>query len=68
MIDSYDKFPAKVYSEAVLAPDLEIYKRYFSESLHNINIAHCIMLSEQGLLSASDTKLILQGLVSIDKE
>mgnify|MGYP000716407917 FL=1 len=68
MIDSYDKFPAKVYSEAVLAPDLEIYKKYFSESLHNINIAHCIMLSEQGLLSASDTKLILQGLVSIDKE
>ena len=68
MIDSYDKFPAKVYSEAVLAPDLEIYKKYFSESLYNINIAHCIMLSEQGLLSASDTKLILQGLVSIDKE
>ena len=68
MIDSYDKFPAIVYSEAVLAPDLEIYKKYFSESLYNINIAHCIMLSEQGLLSASDTKLILQGLVSIDKE
>ena len=68
MAGSYDKFPANVYSEAVLAPDLEVYKEYFSESLHEINIAHCIMLSEQGLLNASETKSILQGLTSINSE
>ena len=68
MAGSYDKFPADVYSEAVLAPDLEVYKEYFSESLHEINIAHCIMLSEQGLLNASETKSILQGLTSINSE
>jgi argininosuccinate lyase len=68
MVDSYDKFPAKVYSEAVLAPDLEIYKEHFSESLHKINIAHGIMLGEQGLLNASEIKLIIQGLISIDEE
>lgn len=68
MAGSYDKFPADVYSEAVLAPDLEVYKEYFSESLHGINIAHCIMLSEQGLLNASETKSILQGLTSINSE
>jgi len=68
MAGSYDKFPANVYSEAVLAPDLEVYKEYFSESLHEINIAHCIMLNEQGLLNASGTKSILQGLTSINSE
>jgi len=68
MAGSYDKFPADVYSEAVLAPDLEVYKEYFSESLHEINIAHCIMLNEQGLLNASETKSILQGLTSINSE
>ena len=68
MAGSYDKFPADVYSEAVLAPDLEVYKEHFSESLHEINIAHCIMLSEQGLLNASETKSILQGLTSINSE
>ena len=68
MAGSYDKFPADVYSEAVLAPDLEVYKEHFSESLHEINIAHCIMLSEQGLLYASETKSILQGLTSINSE
>ena len=68
MAGSYDKFPANVYSEAVLAPDLEVYKEYFSESLHEINIAHCIMLNEQGLLNASETKSILQGLTSINSE
>ena len=68
MAGSYDKFPANVYSEAVLAPDLEVYKEYFSESLHEINIAHCIMLNEQGLLNALETKSILQGLTSINSE
>ena len=68
MVGSYDKFPANVYSEAVLAPDLEVYKEYFSESLHKVNIAHCIMLSEQGLLNESETKSILRGLTSINSE
>jgi len=68
MAGSYDKFPANVYSEAVLAPDLEVYKEYFSESLHEINIAHCIMLNEQGLLNALETKSILQGLTSINSD
>ena len=68
MAGSYDKFPADVYSEAVLAPDLEVYKEYFSESLHEINIAHCIMLNEQGLLNALETKSILQGLTSINSD
>ena len=49
MTGTYDKFPANVYSNAVLAPDLETYKKYFAESLHKINIAHGIMLKEQGL-------------------
>ncbi len=68
MTSLYDQFPANVYSDAVLGPDLEIYKKHFSESLHKINIAHGIMLNEQGLLSEAETKLIIQGLVSIDEE
>ena len=68
MTSLYDQFPANVYSDAVLSPDLEIYKKHFSESLHKINIAHGIMLNEQGLLSEAETKLIIQGLVSIDEE
>lgn len=68
MTGTYDKFPANVYSNAVLAPDLETYKKYFSESLHKINIAHGIMLKEQGLLSKNEANLIIQGLISINED
>ena len=68
MTGTYDKFPANVYSNAVLAPDLETYKKYFSESLHKINIAHGIMLKEQGLLSKNEANLIIEGLISINED
>ena len=68
MTGTYDKFPANVYSNAVLAPDLETYKKYFSESLHKINIAHGIMLKEQGLLTKNEANSIIQGLISINED
>ena len=41
---------------------------YFSESIHKINIAHGIMLKEQGLLSKNEANLIIQGLISINED
>ena len=51
MDQNFDKFPAAVYARSVLAPDLDIYRTFFSEALHDINVAHGIMLAKQWLLS-----------------
>jgi hypothetical protein len=37
MNSDYDTFPAQVYADSVLAPDLDIYKQHFSAPLHAIN-------------------------------
>ena len=62
MDQNFDKFPAEVYARSVLAPDLDIYRTFFSDALHDINVAHGIMLAKQGLLSASECADILAAL------
>ncbi len=68
MRSEYNQFPAAVYAESVLAPDFEVYKAHFSEELHQINLAHGIMLFEQGLLSLEEVRLMLVALEEIHKE
>ena len=68
MDSAYDQFPAPVYADAVLAPDLAIYKAHFSAPLHAINLAHGVMLAEKGLLEAADSAAILSALLEIDQE
>ena len=68
MNSDYDTFPAQVYADSVLAPDLDIYKQHFSAPLHAINLAHGVMLAEQGLLQPADSAAILAALLKIDKD
>ena len=68
MRSEYNQFPAAVYAESVLAPDFEVYKAHFSEELHQINLAHGIMLFEQGLLSSEEVRLMLVALKAIHTE
>ena len=68
MNSDYDSFPAQVYADSVLAPDLDIYKQHFSSPLHAINLAHGVMLAEQHLLQPADSAAILAALLKIDKD
>jgi len=68
MDSAYDQFPAPVYADAVLAPDLDIYKAHFSGPLHQINLAHAVMLAERKLLQATDSAAILSALLEIDRD
>ena len=67
MASDYDSFPASIYAQSVLAPDLDIYRQHFSAPLHAINLSHGVMLAERGLLEGGDASAILEALISIDQ-
>ena len=67
MCSDYDTFPAPIYAQSVLAPDLDIYRQHFSAPLHAINLSHGVMLAERGLLEGGDASAILETLISIDQ-
>ena len=64
----YDSFPASIYVQSVLAPDLDVYRQHFSAPLHAINLAHGVMLAEIGLIQSADASAILDALNGIDRE
>ncbi len=68
MTSDYDSFPASIYTKSVLAPDLDVYRQHFSAPLHSINIAHGVMLAEQGLLRSADAHAILGALTNINRD
>jgi argininosuccinate lyase len=65
--DDTSTFPNEVYKETVLAPLFEASKTTFADYHFRVNLAHCIMLTEQGILSDDQGKLILSALVDIEK-
>ena len=67
MASDYDSFPASIYAQSVLAPDLDVYRQHFSAPLHAINLSHGVMLAERGLLEGGDASAILEALISIDQ-
>ena len=60
-MNKYDKFPAKVYVDSFLKPDLFIYKNIFKDALFQINYAQCIMLNEQSIINDEEAKLIFSN-------
>ena len=64
----YDSFPASIYAQSVLSPDLDVYRQYFSAPLHAINLSHGVMLAEIGLIQSADASAILDALNGIDRE
>ncbi|MBX9600655.1 MAG: argininosuccinate lyase [Bryobacteraceae bacterium] len=61
-----DKFPAPAYEKTVLAVNFADAQKYFLEALLDIDFAHAVMLSEQGMLSREEARAVLRGLRSID--
>lgn len=61
-------FPNEVYKETVLAPLFGASKTTFADYHFRVNLAHCIMLTEQGILSDEQGKDILNALVEIEND
>jgi argininosuccinate lyase len=60
------QFPAPIYAETVLGPNFEEAKRHFLDALLDIHYAHTRMLAAQGILTASEERLLLEALNGLD--
>jgi argininosuccinate lyase len=60
------KFPAPIYRDTVLAPVFADAKRYFLESLLEIEYAHTLMLARQGIMPANEAALCIRALDGLD--
>ncbi len=61
-----EKFPAENYKQNVLADCFEDAKEYFLDAYHRVDLAHAIMLEEQGIITADELRAILQALTTLD--
>lgn len=61
-------FPSSTYKEIVIEPAYDEAKRYFVDYMMQINIAHLVMLQEQGLVNEAETKQIGKAISEIDRE
>jgi argininosuccinate lyase len=61
------KFPARVYSETVLAVNFADAQRYFLDPLLEIDYAHTLMLARQGIIPIPVAQRCLEGLDSLDR-
>ena len=59
-------FPNETYKETVLAPLFDASKETFADYHFRVNLAHAIMLTEQGILSEGQGKEILNALIEIE--
>jgi argininosuccinate lyase len=62
------QFPAPIYAETVLGPNFEEAKKHFLDALIEIHYAHTRMLAAQGILTASEERLLLKALDGLDLE
>ena len=61
-------FPNKTYKEKVLAPLFDASKKTFADYHYRVNLAHCVMLTEQGILSTKEGAKIIDALIKIEEE
>jgi argininosuccinate lyase len=66
--DDCGAFPAPIYAETVLGPNFEDAKKHFLDALLEIHYAHTRMLAAQGILTASEERLLLEALNGLDRE
>jgi argininosuccinate lyase len=60
--EPFERFPAPVYAETVLAVNFEDAKKYFLDTLLEIHEAHTLMLARQGIIPKADARLCLEAL------
>jgi argininosuccinate lyase len=63
-----EKFPAPAYTESVLRDVFEDAKRLFVEPLIEVDLAHCVMLAEQGIITREEARALLKAVGEIDRE
>jgi argininosuccinate lyase len=61
-----EKFPAKSYKENVLADCFADAKEYFLDAYYQVDLAHAVMLEEQGIITANELRQLLGALTSLD--
>lgn len=61
-----EKFPARIYKENVLADCFEDAKRYFLQAYYEVDLAHAIMLAEQGIITETELRELLAALQKLD--
>jgi argininosuccinate lyase len=61
-----EKFPAKSYKENVLADCFADGKEYFLDAYYQVDLAHAVMLEEQGIITANELRQLLGALTSLD--
>jgi argininosuccinate lyase len=61
-----EKFPARIYKENVLADCFADAKRYFLQAYYEVDLAHAIMLAEQGIITETELRELLAALQKLD--
>lgn len=64
--ETIEKFPAQNYKENVLADCFADAKQYFLDAYYRVDLAHAVMLEEQGIITADELKAILRALLALD--
>jgi argininosuccinate lyase len=64
----YDRFPAAVYRDTVLAPLFETSKRYHAGNLFRIHYAHGVMLAEQAIIPKAEIGRFFAALREIERD
>lgn len=66
--ETIEKFPAQNYKQNVLADCFADSKEYFLDAYYRVDLAHAVMLEEQGIITADELKAILRALLALDFE
>jgi len=61
-------FPSLTYKKMVIEPAYDSAKQNFVDYMMQINIAHLVMLNEQGLVTDEEVKQIGKAIFEIDRE
>ncbi|MBP6002929.1 MAG: argininosuccinate lyase [Pyrinomonadaceae bacterium] len=61
-----EKFPAQSYKENVLADCFADAKEYFLDPYYQVDLAHALMLAEQGIITDKELKILLNALNLLD--
>ncbi len=61
-----EKFPAQSYKDNVLADCFADAKEHFLDAYHQVDLAHAVMLGEQGIITDDELSAILNALVKLD--
>ena len=64
--EKQEKFPAQSYKDNVLADCFADAKEHFLEAYHQVDLAHAVMLAEQGIISQDERREILSALLKLD--